>query len=225
MKYPELSQDNKFTSPASSLPLYELKLLQDYIHGENTKTLGKILPQYKKNIMLLKFFKHKRNQQVEVFSIHSQEIIKTIARVEVAGRDFVMLKTLFTRIWVPYHAIQSARTPFGIPDLPGGHQHIIYDEKLRNKLLNNFGSTVSGKEVLKQQFYEDSLERNLSVWIGTKTTIDGEKLKIKRITKGILHTNKKRLPINKISYLKQERTTSYMQRFINKWLKRRDELE
>lgn len=229
MKYPELNQDNKFTSPASSLPLYELKLLQDYIHGENVKTLGKILPQYKKQIMLLKFFKHKKNQQVEVFSIYCQKMMKTIAKVEIAGRDFVMLKTLFTRIWIPYHAIQSARTPFGIPDLPGGHQHLIYDEELRNKLLHNFGNTVSNKEILKQQFFEDSLERNLSVWEGTRMTIYRDttlKIRIKNVSKGLIHVaGREGINIHEINYMKQERIISFIQRVIKKWFKRRDKLE
>ena len=68
-----------------------------------------------------------------------------------------MLKTLFTRFGFPI-AIHSAKSPFGIPDVPGTHQHMIVDEELRRKLLTNFGDTVSGKEILKQQFFEELLE-------------------------------------------------------------------
>lgn len=229
LKYPELNQDDKYTSSASSLPLYELKLLQDYIHGENIKILGKQLPQYKKQLMLLKFFKHKKNQQVEVFSLHNQEVMRTVARVEVIGRDFVMLKTLFTRIWIPYHAIQSARTPFGIPDLPGGHQHLTYDEELRKKLLNNFGDTVSNREVLKQQFFEELFVRNLKVWEGTRVVVYvGEKIsfKIKYVTKGILQASSgETYPVYKIQYMKQERMISFVQRVMKKLFQRRDTRE
>ena len=42
-----------------------------------------------------------------------------------------------------YH---SAKSPFGLPDLPGTHQHVAVDKELRRNLLTNFGETVSGKE-------------------------------------------------------------------------------
>ena len=131
----------------------QLKMLQEYIHGVNLQNLGNHLPHYKKQLMLVKFFKLKKNQVVEVFSRDGEEVIKTVGKVNIAGRNFVMIKTLFTRIWIPYHAIHSAKTPFGIPDLPSGHQHVIYDVELRRRILTNFGETVSGKEILKQQFF------------------------------------------------------------------------
>lgn len=52
---PELKSDDGYTSPASALPLYELKMLQEYIHIGNLQNLGKSLPFYKKNLMLVKF--------------------------------------------------------------------------------------------------------------------------------------------------------------------------
>ena len=53
-QHPELKQEDRYTSPASSLPLYELKMLQEYIHGVNLQNLGSYLPHHKKQIMLLK---------------------------------------------------------------------------------------------------------------------------------------------------------------------------
>lgn len=66
-EHPELKKDDGFTSPASSLPLYELKMLQEYIHGVNLQNLGSHLPHYKKNMMLLKFFKHKKISKLKSF--------------------------------------------------------------------------------------------------------------------------------------------------------------
>jgi len=222
-KHPELKGEERFTSPASSLPLHELKMLKEYIHGVNLQNLGKTLPHRKKQMMLLKFFKHKKNQRVEVYSRNKEEVIHTIAKVQSIGRDFVMLTTLFTRIWIPYHAIHSAKTPFGIPDLPNGHQHITYDQELRRKLLTNFGEIVSGKETLKQQFYEESLETNLKSWCGVRLTLQSNSLsgKVKLITssKGKLRVkanSEKEVPLNEVSYIKQNRFTSFLMEGILK---------
>ena len=179
-KYPELTKEEKYTSPASSLPLHELKMLQEYIHGANLQNLGSTLPNHKKQMILLKFFKSKRNQLVEVYSRNGEEVIHSVGKVHTVGRNFVMLKTLFTRIWIPFTSIHSAKSPFGLPDLPGTHQHVAVDEELRRKLLTNFGETVAGKEELKQKFYEASLETNLKTWKGTKLTIyAGKKISAK----------------------------------------------
>lgn len=221
-EHPELKQEDRFTSPASSLPLYELKMLQEYIHGVNLQNLGSYLPNHKKQMMLLKFFKHKKNQLVEVFSRDGKEVIKTVGKVNIVGRDFVMIKTLFTRIWIPYHAIHSAKTPFGIPDLPGGHQHVIYDVELRRRILTNFGETVSGKEILKQQFFEESLNTNLTLWLGTRVTIFAGKTikgKLTNIHNGSIQIKDKEnheISIYHINYVKQGRFISYFQRLIAK---------
>ena len=100
-EYPELKKDGGYTSPASSLPLHELKMLQEYIHGANLQNLGAILPNSKKQLILIKFFKMRKNQLVEVYSRNGEEVIHTIGKVNTGGRNFVMLKTLFTRIWIP----------------------------------------------------------------------------------------------------------------------------
>ncbi|WP_144549572.1 hypothetical protein [Peribacillus simplex] len=227
-QHPELKKEDRFTSPASSLPLYELKMLQEYIHGENLQNLGSHLPHYKKQMMLLKFFKYKKNQLVEVFSRNGDEVIQTVGKVNIVGRNFVMLKTLFTRIWIPYHAIHSAKTPFGIPDLPGGHQHVIYDEELRRKLLTNFGDTVSSKEILKQQFFEESLDTNLKTWQGTRFAIYADKLMkgkvVKVLSEKIYIKSKKKqeISINKINYMKQGRFISFFQRFFSNSLKKKN---
>jgi len=226
-EHPELKKDDGFTSPASSLPLYELKMLQEYIHGVNLQNLGSHLPHYKKNMMLLKFFKHKKNQQVEVFSRNGDQVIHTIGKVNIVGRNFVMLKTLLTRIWISYEAIHSAKTPFGIPDLPNGHQHIIYDEELRRKLLTNFGSFVSNQEELKKQFFEELLETNLKTWQGTNLSIYADKLikgkVIKVLANKIVIKNKEKqeISINKITYIKQGRVLAFFQRLFSKSLKKK----
>ena len=221
-QHPELKQEDRFTSPASSLPLYELKMLQEYIHGVNLQNLGSYLPHHKKQMMLLKFFKHKKNQLVEVFSRDGHEVIKTVGKVNIVGRNFVMIKTLFTRIWIPYHAIHSAKTPFGIPDLPSGHQHVIYDVELRRRILTNFGETVSGKEILKQQFFEESLNTNLTLWLGTRVTImagNTIKGKMTNIHNGSIQIKDKKkheISINNINYVRQGRFISNFQRLIAK---------
>jgi hypothetical protein len=227
-KHPELKQEDRFTSPPSSLPLHELKMLQEYIHGVNLQNLGNHLPHHKKQMMLLKFFKHKKNQLVEVFSRNGTEVIRTVGKVNVVGRNFVMIKTLFTRIWIPYHAIHSAKTPFGIPDLPSGHQHITYDKELRRKLLNHFGDTVSSKEILKQQFFEELLDTNLKTFRGTRMAIYADKLfkgKVIKVLTGKIYIEgkeKQEISIHKINYMKQGRFISFFQQFFSNPLKKRE---
>ena len=222
-EYPELEKDGGYTSPASSLPLHELKMLQEYIHGVNLQNLGAKLPHYKQQMILLKFFKMKKNQLVEVYSRNGEEVIHTIGKVNTVGRNFVMLKTLFTRIWIPYAAIHSAKSPFGLPDVPSVHQHNVIDEELRNKLLVNFGEVVSGKEVLRQQFYEELLETNLKSWKRTNLTIYTDKIirgQISEVSFGkvlLKNAPKKEIPIIKINYIKQTRLISFFQRIYSKW--------
>lgn len=117
--------------------------------------------------MLKKFFKMKRNQQVTIFSRNGDETIHTLGKVSAIGRDFVMVTNLKDRIWLPYHAIESANIPQGIPNFSNSHQSFIYDNDLKRKLVHNFGATVSKRDALIQQFYEESLGTNLRSWKNT----------------------------------------------------------
>ncbi|RUL55584.1 hypothetical protein [Lysinibacillus antri] len=223
-EYPELKKEDHYTSPASSLPLHELKMLQDYIHSANLQHLGAKLPNAKKQMILLKFFKSKKNQLVEVYSRNGEEVIHTVGKVAVVGRNFVMLKTLFTRYWIPFTSIHSAKTPFGLPDVPGSHQHVVIDQELRRKLLTNFGDTVASKEALRQQFFEELLETNLKSWKGTKLIILAGKSyhnRIRDIQKGVvLLKGNNKIPIHKIQYMKQTRMMSFIERIFTKWFKK-----
>lgn len=226
-EYPELEKDGGYTSPASSLPLHELKMLQQYIHGVNLQNLGTKLPHSKKQMMLIKFFKMKKNQLVEVYSRNGEEVIYTVGKVNTIGRNFVMLKTLFRRIWIPYAAIHSAKSPFGIPDVPNIHQHNVIDVELRKKLLVNFGEVVSSKEVLRQQFYEELLETNLKSWKRTNLTIYADKIFKGQVSEVLLgkiilkNAPQKEIPIIKINYIKQDRLISFFQRIYSKWFLRK----
>ncbi|BDH61519.1 hypothetical protein MTP04_16490 [Lysinibacillus sp. PLM2] len=216
--YPELKKHDGYTSPASSYPLHELKVLQDYIHHVNLQNLGDKLPNYKKQFILIKFFKSKKNQLVEVYSKNKDDVLHSIGKVSVVGRNFVILIILFNRYWIPFSAIQSAKTPFGIPDVPRNHQHVVIDEELRKKLLTNFGATVSKREELKQQFFDQLLESNLRNWVGTKVNLYADKIykgKIVQIKDGNLHlTHNQIIPLSKITYIKQVRSMSFFERTL-----------
>ena len=219
--YPELHKEGKFTSPPSGLPLYELKMLQEYIHNANLQNLGTLLPNSKQQMILLKFFKSKKNQLVEIHSTMDEDVIHTIGKVAAIGRNFVMLNTLFVRFWIPYSMIKSAKSPFGLPEVSGNHQHVAFDQELRNKLLTNFGSVVAEKEVLKQQFYEELFETNLKSWIGAKVSIytkNSVSGKILDVQNGkVFLNNGKKISISRISYVKQTRFFSFWQRLFSKW--------
>nr|WP_106778839.1 hypothetical protein [Lysinibacillus timonensis] len=220
--HPELEKEGNYTSPPSSLPLHELKMLQEYIHNTNLQNLGTILPNNKQQMMLLKFFKSKKNQLVEIHSKNGEEMIRTIGKVAAIGRNFVMLKTLFTRYWIPYSVITSAKSPFGLPDISGTHQHVVFDQELRRKLLTNFGAVVAEKETLRQQFFEELLETNLKSWKGTKITIYTNNIinaKVRDIRNGriVLNSNNEVL-ITKVNYIMQTRFVSFWQRLFSKWL-------
>lgn len=221
---PELKKEERYTSPASALPLHELKMYQEYIHGVNLQNLGNQLPHFKKQLILIKFFKSKKNQLVEIFSKSSSQIIHTVGKVHTIGRNFVMIKTLFTRIWIPYDSIHSAKSPFGITQTHNTHQNVVIDEDLRKKLLTNFSETVSKKAVLRQQFYEELLETNLKTWKGTKLTIFTDnpvKGKILNVKPGKIYVKHKvvpEIPTTQITYIKQGRITSFFQRLFSNWL-------
>ena len=192
----------------------------------NFKNQSKTLPNSKKHLIFIKFFKMKKNQLVEVYSRNGEEVIHTIGKVNTVGRNFVMLKTLFTRIWIPYAAIHSAKSPFGIPDVPNVHQHNVIDTELRRKLLQNFGEVVSGKEVLRQQFYEELLETNLKSWKRTNLTIYADKMIKGQVNEVLLgkiflkNSSPKEVPIMKINYIKQARLISFFQQIYSKWFRK-----
>jgi ribosome maturation factor RimP len=225
--YPELKIENRYTSPASSLPLYELKLLQEYIHNGNLQNLGKSLPFYKKNLMLIKFFKHQRNRQVEVYTKQKDDVQHLTGKVYTIGRDFVMLKTLFQRTWIPYSTIHSTKSPFGLPNISNPHQHITFDEELRRKLLTQFGKEVAGKEDLRQQFFDQLLETNLRYRKGfnvkvftDSTVVQGKVIEAKR---GYIHIKtrkeEEKIPIQSIQLIKQSRFFSSIMNYISRVFK------
>ncbi|WP_051120181.1 hypothetical protein [Bacillus sp. 1NLA3E] len=213
---PELKSDDGYTSPASALPLYELKMLQEYIHIGNLQNLGKSLPFYKKNLMLVKFFKHHRNRLVEVYSKQKEGIQYISGKVYTIGRDFVLLKTLFQRIWIPYSTIHSTKSPFGAPNIPNSHQHLTFDEELRKKLLWQFGKEVAGKEDLRQQFFEQLLESNLRYRKGFSLKVFTETEMISGTLTEAKHGNvsiktgksEKKISIQHIQLIKQSRFIS-----------------
>lgn len=217
--FPELKKEDRYTSPASSKPLHELKMLQEYIHSVNLQNLGTILPHYKQQMILLKFFKSKKNQLVEIYSRNEDEVIHTIGKVSVVGRDFVMVRTLLTRIWIPYRAIHSAKSPFGLPDMPGSHQNVVIDEELRRKLLTNFAVTVAEKQTLRQQFFEELLLTNMKSWVGTKLTIHTSTIfdgKLHGVEQGKLKFKENEIAISKIAYMKQGRILSFLEKILKK---------
>lgn len=217
--YPELKKEGGYTSPASPKPIHELKMLQEYIHSANLQNLGNQLPHYKQQMVLLKFFKSKKNQLVEIYSRNEDEVIHTLGKVSVVGRDFVLVRTLLTRIWIPYRTIHSAKSPFGLPDVPGTHQNILIDEELRRKLLTNFAVTVVEKETLRQQFFDELLQTNMKSWIGTNLTIySGNSFsgKLRSVNQGKLRLKDKEIVISKINYMKQGRILSFFEKVLKK---------
>ncbi|RAS76178.1 hypothetical protein, partial [Priestia endophytica] len=118
-----------------------------------------------------KFFKSKRNQQVEIYFKCGAASLYTEGKVSTVGRDFVMLTNLKERKWIPYPIIESANIPFGIPNYSNTHQHYIFDNNLRKKLLYEFGETISKRDILRQQFFEETLQTNLDSWQETWVTV------------------------------------------------------
>jgi hypothetical protein len=163
------------TSPTSAVSTEETRILMEYMEQQNLFNLSSTDENRRKVLTLKRFFKKKRNQQVEVYSHSGTEVMYTEGKVAAVGRNFVMLSNLKDRFWIPYRAINSANIPYGIPNYSNTHQHYIYDNDLRNKLLMKFGETVSKKEDLFQQFCEDSLESNLNTWKGTRVEIKTHK--------------------------------------------------
>lgn len=159
------------TSPVSDLPTEELKLVSQYMHRKNLINISNALPEHKKQLVLRKFFRHKRNQQVEVYLKIDDHVTHFVGKVNTNGRDFVILTTLKERIWLPFQYIESAKVPFGLPEISSAHQHFVYDEELRTKLITRFSETVAAKDVLVQQFFEETLETNLRTWKNTRVQV------------------------------------------------------
>ena len=155
------------TSPTSGTTTEESRLLTDYIDKANIFTISKQDVRRGKNLKLRKFLKSKRNQQVEIYSKCGSESRYKEGKVSTIGRDFVMLTNLKERVWIPYSTIESANNPFGIPTYSNTHQHYLYDNQLRKKLIQQFGETVAKRDVLIQQFYEESMQTNLDSWKDT----------------------------------------------------------
>ncbi|WP_017727765.1 hypothetical protein [Halalkalibacterium ligniniphilum] len=183
-------KEEKLTSPTTSTSTEEARLLMEYMERFNLLQLQRKDQQMRKIVILKKFFKMKRNQQVVIFSKCGSHSIYTEGKVNAIGRDFVMLTNLRERIWIPFSAIHSANIPFGQPSYTNSHQHYIYDNDLRKKLLLNFGETVAKRDILKQQFYEESLQTNLNVWkdLWVEVRLDDKK----QVGK-IIETNKTKL--------------------------------
>lgn len=172
------------TSPTTPSTTEETRLLMEYIDRANMFNLSERDEKRGKVLKLRKFFKMKRNQQVEVYAKCGTESLYKVGKVSTIGRDFVMLTTLKERMWIPYSVIESANIPYGIPNYSNTHQHFLYDNHLRNKLVLQFGETVAKRDLLKQQFFEESLQTNLEAWKDTWVAVylDSEKKKLGKIS-------------------------------------------
>jgi hypothetical protein len=165
--------DNEITSPHSAMCDEELRIFMPYMRQRNAFLVTKQIPTKRKNLMLRLFLRSKRNQTVEVKgNWGQQQANKPITgKVSAIGRDFVMLTTLKDKYWLPYTCIESANLPSGVPDYANNYQHVLYDNHLRKKLVTNFAETVGKKDALIQQFYEETLQSNLSRWVSSLVAI------------------------------------------------------
>ncbi|WLR57007.1 hypothetical protein LC048_09120 [Mesobacillus subterraneus] len=157
---------NQITSPPGATSLEENKIIAEYLEQTNLHTLANAVPEFKKTLILKKFFKMKRNQEVIVYIDHQGTTEELSGKVNAIGRDFVILTNLKDRIWIPYKTVISANSPAGVPTYENTHQNFIYDNDLKRKLTTNFGETVAKRDVLIHQFFEESLRGNLDRWNG-----------------------------------------------------------
>ncbi|MFT4412455.1 hypothetical protein ACLM5H_01220 [Fredinandcohnia humi] len=219
-----LAKGEGLTSPTSAVSTEETRILMEHIMQKNLFITINSQPNRKKELMLKKFFKMKRNQQVEVYSKHGEDTKYSLGKVSAVGRDFVMLTNLKDRMWIPYQAIESANIPYGIPTYNNTHQHYLYDNELRTKLITNFGATVATRDILVQQFYEEKLRTNLQSWKGTwvEVVVEKESLtgKITETTDDTLKIsllNKKiDIPIKEIEYIESLRFLQILIKLFNK---------
>lgn len=181
------NEEKGLTSPISNVTKEETRLFMAYQEHSNLFNVAKHKKKDAKILKLRMFFKTKRHQQVEVYSLWGQKPLYTEGKVSTIGRDFVTITNLKERVWIPYEAIQTANIPFGIPNYSNTHQNFMYDNDLRHKLLQQFGETVSKRDVLKRQFFEESFRTNLSTWEETWLEMmrtDGSKLTGKLMKSG-----------------------------------------
>ncbi|MCM3664966.1 hypothetical protein M3204_11155 [Mesobacillus subterraneus] len=157
---------DRITSPPGATPLEESRFMIEYMEQKNLHTVVTAKPDMKKPLLLKKFFKMRRNQEVIVYILSKGDTSEITGKVSAIGRDFVMLTSLKDRIWIPYNTIQSANVPAGVPTFDSAHQNFIYDNDLKRKLTTNFGETVAKRDVLVQQFFEETLMTNLGRWRG-----------------------------------------------------------
>ncbi|OZM57122.1 hypothetical protein CIB95_06535 [Lottiidibacillus patelloidae] len=168
--------NDQLTSPHSAMSDEELRVFLPYMHSQNAFLVTKQIPERKKNLMLRLFLRSKRNQIADIKIAKSPLIDRGTeqvyqGRISAVGRDFVLLTTLQKKYWIPYTSVKSANIPTGIPDYSNSYQQVIYDNKLKQKLLKGFANTVLKRDELIQQFYEESLQTNLEKWIGTSVSI------------------------------------------------------
>lgn len=166
---------DSITSPPGATSLEENRLIMEYMEQKNLQKVISSIPEAKKPILLRKFFKMKRNQEVMIY-ISSKDTQVVSGKVTSVGRDFVLVTNLKDRIWIPYRTIESATVPSGVPNYENSHQNFIYDNDLKRKLITNFGETVSKRDVLIRQFFEESFMTNLKnlegIWV--KAVMDGK---------------------------------------------------
>jgi len=180
-----------FSSPTSAVSAEETRILNEHIDQQNMFKLIHLYEPHRKTLTLKKFFKMKRNQQVVITPLFAEEENETMeGKVAAIGRDFVMITNLQKRVWLPYTAIESATIPFGTPTYSNPHQHQIYDNQLRQKLVLSFGETVTKRDALVQQFFEESLRTNLDSWEDTWVKVKTES---KTESGKIIKTNKHEL--------------------------------
>lgn len=167
---------SKFSSPASPLPSHELKILQEFIHHQNVQIIGEINPSRRKEIMLSNFFKSHRNQTVKIRIQCREQWKEILAKTDAVGRDFVILTTLLTKYWIPFRTIDTAEQPYDQVNIPHQqHQQVVYDEELKQKILLQFGKTVSQKDFLKQQFFEQTLVGHMRSFIKNKVIVETQR--------------------------------------------------
>lgn len=197
------------SSPLGATSSEEIRIFNEYMEQVNLNKITESLPDLKKPLILKKFFKMKRNQQVEVYSFKGEKLLHTLGKVTAIGRDFIMLTNLKDRIWIPYHSIESANIPTGIPNYENSHQNFIYDNDLRQKLVSNFGEVVSKRNIYIQQFFEETLFTNLQSWIGTWVKVETSnqstfgRIQVCHDNKLILSifNEKNKIPLNEINYV------------------------
>lgn len=163
-KHESLEEKEGFSSPAGAAPTEEIRLFNEYKEQANLLQIANAVPERRKFLMLKKFLKMRRNQQVIVRLKKDNQIFEKTGKVNTVGRDFVMLTNAKERIWMPFRTIESANIPSGVPLYSTSHQNLIYDNQLKERLLYRFGETVASRDILVQQFYEETLLTNLNSW-------------------------------------------------------------